>query len=56
MARSNTKALLAEIAELSAQVVSLAAKHRHRFSATQAYAQLVFERLAKLRENRVGLM
>jgi uncharacterized membrane-anchored protein len=52
--RSNTKALLSEIAELSANVVSLAAKHRHRFSATQAYAQLVFERLAELRENRAG--
>ncbi|WP_419709571.1 DUF3422 domain-containing protein [Pseudomonas sp. NFX224] len=52
--RSNTKALLSEIAELSAKVVSLAAKHRHRFSATQAYAQLVFERLAELRENRAG--
>jgi uncharacterized membrane-anchored protein len=51
---SNAKALLSEIAELSAKVVSLAAKHRHRFSATQAYAQLVFERLTELRESRVG--
>ncbi|MGE8064382.1 DUF3422 domain-containing protein [Pseudomonas sp. NPDC089569] len=50
----NAKALLAEIAQLSARVVSLAARHRHRFSATQAYAQLVFERLAELRESRVG--
>jgi uncharacterized membrane-anchored protein len=37
------KALLADIT-----------KHRHRFSATQAYAQLVFERLAELRESHVG--
>ncbi|WP_447802893.1 DUF3422 domain-containing protein [Pseudomonas serbica] len=51
---SNAKVLLTEIAALSAKVVNLSAKHRHRFSATQAYAQLVFERLAELRENRAG--
>ncbi|MBH2033623.1 DUF3422 domain-containing protein [Pseudomonas putida] len=51
---SNAKALLTEIAALSAKVVSLSAKYRHRFSATQAYAQLVFERLAELREDRAG--
>ncbi|KJZ40658.1 DUF3422 domain-containing protein [Pseudomonas fluorescens] len=51
---SNAKKLLSEIAALSAKVVSLSARHRHRFSATQAYAQLVFERLAELRENRAG--
>ena len=51
---SNAKELLTEIAALSAKVVSLAARHRHRFSATQAYAQLVFERLAELREDRAG--
>lgn len=51
---SNAKALLTEIAALSAKVVSLSAKHRHRFSATQAYAQLAFERLVELRENRAG--
>ncbi|MBV7547348.1 DUF3422 domain-containing protein [Pseudomonas sp. PDM26] len=51
---SNAKVLLSEIAALSAQVVSLSARHRHRFSATQAYAQLVFERLAELREHRAG--
>ncbi|NUT78114.1 DUF3422 domain-containing protein [Pseudomonas sp. C1C7] len=51
---SNAKELLTEIAGLSAEVVSLSAKHRHRFSATQAYAQLVFERLAELRENHAG--
>ena len=52
--KSNAKVLLTEIAALSAKVVSLSAKHRHRFSATQAYAQLVFERLAELREGRAG--
>lgn len=50
----DAKALLADIANLSAQVVSSTAKTRHRFSATQAYAQLVFERLSELRESHVG--
>ena len=50
----NAKALLADISNLSAQVVSSTAKTRHRFSATQAYAQLVFERLGELRESHVG--
>ncbi|VVP12292.1 hypothetical protein PS838_03403 [Pseudomonas fluorescens] len=50
----NAKALLADISSLSAQVVSCTAKSRHRFSATQAYAQLVFERLGELRESHVG--
>ncbi|MBN3862543.1 DUF3422 domain-containing protein [Pseudomonas frederiksbergensis] len=50
----NAKELLTDIASLSAQVVSSTAKTRHRFSATQAYAQLVFERLGELRETHVG--
>ncbi|MBS7596871.1 DUF3422 domain-containing protein [Pseudomonas sp. RC2C2] len=50
----NAKALLADIAQLSRQVVGSTVKHRHRFSATQAYAQLVFERLGELRESHVG--
>ena len=50
----NAKALLADISNLSAQVVSSTAKTRHRFSATQAYAQLVYERLSELRESHVG--
>ncbi|MDI3393559.1 DUF3422 domain-containing protein [Pseudomonas sp. V98_8] len=53
-AGSHAKALLADISNLSAQVVSTTAKTRHRFSATQAYAQLVFERLGELRESHVG--
>ena len=51
---NNAKALLADISSLSAQVVSSTAKTRHRFSATQAYAQLVYERLSELRESHVG--
>ncbi|WP_166366489.1 DUF3422 domain-containing protein [Pseudomonas akapageensis] len=50
----DAKALLTDISSLSAQVVSSTAKNRHRFSATQAYAQLVFERLGELRESHVG--
>ncbi|MGE8066261.1 DUF3422 domain-containing protein [Pseudomonas sp. NPDC089569] len=53
-AGSHARALLADISNLSAQVVSSTAKTRHRFSATQAYAQLVFERLGELRESHVG--
>ena len=45
--------LLADITALSADVVRATAKHRQRFSATQAYAQLVFERLEELRESHV---
>ena len=48
------KVLLEDIAELSRQVVAATVKSRHRFSATQAYAQLVFERLAELREGHVS--
>ena len=39
----DSKALLEAIAHLSRQVVSRTVKARHRFGATQAYAQLVFE-------------
>ena len=50
----NAKVLLADISSLAAQVVSITAKSRLRFSATQAYAQLVFERMGELRESQVG--
>ena len=50
----DSKALLEAIAHLSRQVVSRTVKTRHRFGATQAYAQLVFERLGELRESHVG--
>ncbi|MDN5843220.1 MAG: DUF3422 domain-containing protein [Alcaligenaceae bacterium] len=48
------KALLAQIAGLSARIMQTATRTRLRFSATEAYAQLVFERLAELRESRSG--
>ncbi|WDY57306.1 DUF3422 domain-containing protein [Pseudomonas sp. PSKL.D1] len=50
----DSKGLLESIAHLSRQVVSRTVKTRHRFGATQAYAQLVFERLGELRESHVG--
>ncbi|MEN5034504.1 DUF3422 domain-containing protein [Pseudomonas sp. TWI929] len=50
----DSKGLLEAIAQLSRQVVSRTVKTRHRFGATQAYAQLVFERLSELRESHVG--
>ncbi|MCO7516570.1 DUF3422 domain-containing protein [Pseudomonas guariconensis] len=54
VAGHDSKALLEAIAHLSRQVVSRTVKTRHRFGATQAYAQLVFERLGELRETHVG--
>lgn len=50
----DSKGLLEAIAHLSRQVVSRTVKTRQRFGATQAYAQLVFERLGELRESHVG--
>ncbi|MFJ4353935.1 DUF3422 domain-containing protein [Pseudomonas sp. NPDC089428] len=50
----DSKGLLEAIAHLSRQVVSRTVTTRHRFGATQAYAQLVFERLGELRESHVG--
>lgn len=50
----HAKALLEDITQLSRQVVSSTVKNRHRFSATRAYAQLVFERLGELRESHLG--
>lgn len=47
------KVLLEDIAQLSRQVVGNSVKSRHRFSATRAYAQLVFERLGELRESHI---
>ena len=45
--------LLGEITELSAQVISETAATRNRFGATSAYAQIVEERIAELRESHV---
>ncbi|NUT84818.1 DUF3422 domain-containing protein [Pseudomonas corrugata] len=50
----HAKALLEDIAQLSRQIVGSSVKNRHRFSATRAYAQLVFERLGELRESHLG--
>jgi len=50
----DTKALLDRITRLSARVTQSSAQSRLRFSATQAYAELVFERIAELSESRTG--
>ncbi|MDL2409008.1 DUF3422 domain-containing protein [Rhizobium calliandrae] len=44
------KDLLEDISVLSAQVISATAETRHRFGATTAYAKIVEERIAELRE------
>lgn len=48
------KALLEHITRLSARITQTSARTRLRFSATEAYAQLVFERIAELHESRTG--
>ena len=48
------KALLEHITGLSARITQTSARTRLRFSATEAYAQLVFERIAELHESRTG--
>ncbi|WP_460416939.1 DUF3422 domain-containing protein [Pseudomonas sp. microsymbiont 2] len=53
-AAHDSKALLEAIALLSRQVVDRTVQTRHRFGASQAYAQLVFERLGELRESHVA--
>ncbi len=52
--KSSAKALSADIASLSARIVRSTARTRQRFSATEAYAQIVFERINELRETHVG--
>jgi len=47
------KRLLDEISQLSAEVISAAAQTRNRFGATAAYAKIVEERIAELRETHV---
>lgn len=56
-ARASTrdvKHLLERITDLSARVTQSQARTRLRFSATEAYAELVFERIAELHESRTG--
>jgi uncharacterized membrane-anchored protein len=45
--------LLDDITALSAEVISATAETRNRFGATAAYAAIVDERIAELREERV---
>lgn len=52
--KSSAKAVSADIAALSARIVRSTARTRQRFSATEAYAQIVFERITELRETHVG--
>lgn len=51
---SEAKALLDSLTELSARLMRCSASCRPRFSATAAYAQIVFERIGELRESHVG--
>lgn len=51
--KSSAKDLSAEIAALSARIVRSTARTRQRFSATEAYAQIVFERIHELRESHI---
>lgn len=48
------EALLERITRLSARITQTSARTRLRFSATEAYAQLVYERIAELHESRTG--
>jgi len=50
---SEHKRLLDEITSLSSEIISAAAATRNRFGATAAYAQIVEERIAELRETHV---
>lgn len=49
----SAKVLSAAIAQLSARIVRCTARTRQRFGATEAYAQIVGERIAELRESHV---
>lgn len=53
-ASSEVRKILDDIATLSARIVRLTARHRLRFSAAEAYSQIVVERIAELRESHVG--
>ncbi|SDU87126.1 MULTISPECIES: DUF3422 domain-containing protein [Pseudomonas] len=50
---SDARQILKSISDLSSRIVRLTARTRQRFSATEAYAQIVFERIAELRESHV---
>lgn len=50
----SSKPLLTAISSLSAHLERSGARSRQRFSATEAYARIVFTRIEELRETRVG--
>jgi uncharacterized membrane-anchored protein len=52
--KDSARALSADIAALSARIVRSTARTRQRFSATEAYGQIVFERINELRESHIG--
>lgn len=51
---SDARKILSDISALSARIVRCTARTRQRFSAAEAYAQIVFERIAELRERHVA--
>ncbi len=50
---TDAREMLRRISDLSARIVRRTARNRQRFSAAEAYAQIVFERIAELRETHV---
>ncbi|TLF53019.1 DUF3422 domain-containing protein [Halomonas urmiana] len=51
---ASSRPLLAAISALSARLERSGARSRQRFSATEAYARIVFTRIEELREERLG--
>lgn len=51
--RGDTRPLLEEVSALSARIAHTCSQARQRFSATEAYASLVAERIEELRESRI---
>lgn len=51
---ASSRPLLAAISALSARLERSGARSRQRFSATEAYARIVFNRIEELREERLG--
>ncbi|MFW6346155.1 MAG: DUF3422 domain-containing protein, partial [Halomonas sp.] len=50
----SSRPLLAALSALSARLERSGARSRRRFSATEAYARIVFTRIEELRESRIG--
>jgi uncharacterized membrane-anchored protein len=53
LGKADHKEVLNEISSLSAEVISAAARNRSRFGATEAYANIVEERIGELRETHL---